>query len=98
MRRSDAGVEAMASIAFIKRLRRICCTCTGSPKVAGKLASKSVSRLTLRAINSLLSNESVDLIRSFTSIVSKLFSPFFKQAAQALDNLSGSVVFVHDVL
>ena len=92
------GVEAMASIAFMMRLSRTCCNWIGSPDVEGRSVARSTSVVIRRPISSLRKSVIVELTSSLTSIRSEFLLAFLEQAAEAVNDLAGPIVFVNDVL
>ena len=98
MRRSAAGVSAMASIAFIIRLSRTCCNCTGSPEVAGKSLAKLDSDAH-PAADQFAVEQGERRIDQFVELDRlEACLALLQQAPQPLDDLAGPIVFVHDVL
>ena len=73
------GVEPMASIAFMTRFSRTCCSCTESPCVRNSLSSRSSLTLMSRPISSLFSRLIVDLTTSLMLTLSIFRSPFLRR-------------------
>ena len=96
--RSASGVEAIASIAFMMRLSRTCCNCTGSPNTAGRLARQiGLDRDPPR--DQLMTQQGGCRLDQLVEINGLKFAlALLEQAAQPLNDLSGAVILLHDVL
>ena len=99
MSRRVGATPSIASIAFMKRLRRICCSWIGSPFAAAnrpachhcqlKFGDRSVRYAVAEASNA---------ISSFISTASYLISPFFSRPRKPMNHLSGATIFSDDVI